>query len=94
MKRHRNLHTNSKPFSCEICGKTFARADALGRHMRLDNGNEGCNSKLSESEKMERRASVSSNGSRNSGISTGSTSKRKRKDNGNNGKNNGGGQVL
>lgn len=39
-KRHQNLHLNIKPHTCELCGKTFARLDALNRHHKSDNS--GC----------------------------------------------------
>lgn len=76
MKRHRNLHTNTKAFSCETCGKSFARADALGKHQKLGTS-DGCSSRYSESGAEDRRASLSSNGSR---FSSASTSKSKKKD--------------
>lgn len=31
-KRHEQLHSNYRPFTCEGCNKTFARMDALNRH--------------------------------------------------------------
>lgn len=31
-KRHEQLHTNYRPFTCEGCSKQFARMDALNRH--------------------------------------------------------------
>jgi hypothetical protein len=31
-KRHEQLHTNYRPFTCEGCNKQFARMDALNRH--------------------------------------------------------------
>ena len=42
-KRHQNLHLNIKPHTCEQCGKTFARLDALNRHHKSDTG--GCTTK-------------------------------------------------
>lgn len=32
-KRHFNLHLGIKPHTCEVCGRGFARLDALGRHL-------------------------------------------------------------
>lgn len=34
LKRHEKLHTGEKPFACEVCGRRFARADALARHTK------------------------------------------------------------
>ena len=31
-KRHEQLHSNYRPFTCDGCNKTFARMDALNRH--------------------------------------------------------------
>ena len=31
-KRHEQLHTNYRPFTCEGCNRNFARMDALNRH--------------------------------------------------------------
>lgn len=31
-KRHEQLHSNHRPFTCEGCKKPFARLDALNRH--------------------------------------------------------------
>ncbi|KAJ3762771.1 hypothetical protein EV360DRAFT_3270, partial [Lentinula raphanica] len=33
-KRHEQLHTNYRPFTCEGCQKPFARMDALNRHRK------------------------------------------------------------
>ena len=45
-KRHQNLHLNIKPHTCEHCGKTFARLDALNRHHKSDTG--GCSMRASD----------------------------------------------
>ena len=34
-KRHEQLHSNHRPFTCEGCRKPFARLDALNRHRTL-----------------------------------------------------------
>jgi uncharacterized Zn-finger protein len=33
-KRHEQLHSNYRPFTCDGCNKTFARMDALNRHRK------------------------------------------------------------
>ncbi|KAH6913544.1 hypothetical protein BKA70DRAFT_1096559, partial [Coprinopsis sp. MPI-PUGE-AT-0042] len=33
-KRHEQLHTNYRPFTCEGCNRQFARMDALNRHCK------------------------------------------------------------
>ncbi|KAJ7835848.1 hypothetical protein B0H14DRAFT_2795328 [Mycena olivaceomarginata] len=33
-KRHHQLHTNYRPFTCGSCNKQFARRDELNRHLR------------------------------------------------------------
>ncbi|KAF6755408.1 krueppel-like factor 16 [Ephemerocybe angulata] len=39
-KRHEQLHTNYRPFTCEGCNRQFARMDALNRHLRSEGGAE------------------------------------------------------
>ncbi|KAJ6000311.1 hypothetical protein N7481_000720 [Penicillium waksmanii] len=35
---HRYTDSNSKPFQCRQCGRSFGRQDVLGRHLRLHTG--------------------------------------------------------
>lgn len=37
-KRHEALHLNLRPYTCEGCKKTFARMDALNRHLKSEGG--------------------------------------------------------
>jgi len=39
-KRHEALHLNIRPYTCEGCQKTFARMDALNRHLRSESAGE------------------------------------------------------
>jgi len=39
-KRHEQLHLNIRPYVCQGCNRTFARMDALNRHLRSDAGTE------------------------------------------------------
>lgn len=39
-KRHEQLHLNIRPYTCEGCSRTFARMDALNRHLRSEGGAE------------------------------------------------------
>ncbi|THH07163.1 hypothetical protein EW145_g3580, partial [Phellinidium pouzarii] len=39
-KRHEQLHLNIRPYTCQGCQRTFARMDALNRHLRSDAGME------------------------------------------------------
>ncbi|XP_008069439.1 zinc finger protein 438 [Carlito syrichta] len=38
LRDHMNTHTNSRPYSCRICRKTYVRSGSLSTHMKLHHG--------------------------------------------------------
>ena len=50
------IHTNEKPYECDVCEKRFSRADSLKSHMRIHT-----NEKPYECDVCEKRFRCSSN---------------------------------
>lgn len=42
VRRHEMIHTDSRPHSCDICGRNFRHSFDLKSHLRLHSGTESC----------------------------------------------------
>ena len=56
LEKHMRIHTNEKPYECDVCEKRFSESGSLKAHMRIHT-----NEKPYECDVCEKRFRISSN---------------------------------